>query len=85
MSITLHPKQMAWLESHVASGGFSSIEEAALHLIDERIAELEALEEDDFAWAKPYVEEAEAQIANGKFISLEEHEARVAAYLALAL
>jgi hypothetical protein len=46
MPITLTPEREAWLQSHVATGAFASIEEAARRLIDERIAERE-LEEDD--------------------------------------
>jgi antitoxin ParD1/3/4 len=62
MPITLTPDQEAWLSTHVASGAFPSIEEAARHLIDERAAE----ETDDLAWAKPYVEEARAAVARGR-------------------
>jgi hypothetical protein len=39
MPITLTPEQEAWLQSHVATGAFASIEQAARQLIDERIAE----------------------------------------------
>ena len=39
MTITLTPAQAAWIQAHVATGDFSSIEEAARRLIDERIAE----------------------------------------------
>jgi antitoxin ParD1/3/4 len=38
MTITLDPEQEAWLKSRVASGDFASVEEAARHLIDDRIA-----------------------------------------------
>jgi antitoxin ParD1/3/4 len=44
--------------ARVASGDFSSVEEAARQLLDERIAERMAEENDDLAWAKPYVDEA---------------------------
>jgi antitoxin ParD1/3/4 len=39
MSITLTPEQEAWIQAHVATGDFASIEEAARQLIAERIAE----------------------------------------------
>jgi antitoxin ParD1/3/4 len=81
MRITLTPEQEAWLQSHVASGAFASIEEAARQLIDERIAERE-LEEDDLAWVKPLVDEGLAALERGEFMSLEEHKARNAARLA---
>jgi hypothetical protein len=38
MTITLTLEQEAWLKAHVAHGDFSSIEEAARQLIDERMA-----------------------------------------------
>jgi antitoxin ParD1/3/4 len=82
MPITLTPDQEAWLSAHVASGAFSSIEEAARHLIDERIAERAAEQTDDLAWAKPYVEEARAAVARGEFCSFEQYQAHNAALLA---
>jgi len=51
-------------------------------LIDDRIAELAETGDDDMAWAKPYVDEARADMARGDVITLEEHRARNAARLA---
>jgi antitoxin ParD1/3/4 len=82
MTITLNPEQEAWLETRVASGDFTSVEAAARQLIDERIAERALEEGDDLAWAKPYIDEALAEIARGEEITLEEHKARNAARLA---
>jgi antitoxin ParD1/3/4 len=82
MTITLKPEQEAWLASHVANGDFPSIEDAARQLIDERIAERAAILADDLAWAKPYVDEAMAEVARGDVISREEHDARTEARLA---
>ena len=83
MSITLTPEQEAWIKAHIATGDFASIEEAARQLIDDRIAELAAEDDDDdMAWAKPLVDEARAAIARGEFVSLEEHKAHNAALLA---
>jgi antitoxin ParD1/3/4 len=82
MAITLTPEQESWLQAHVASGDFASIEEAARQLIDERIAERAAEESDDLAWAKPHVDEARAAVARGEFVTLEEHKAYNAALLA---
>lgn len=82
MTISLTPEQQAWLHAHVARGDFSSIEEAARQLIDERIAERAIEEGDDLAWAKPYVDEALAEIERGEFLTLEEHRARNAVRLA---
>jgi antitoxin ParD1/3/4 len=81
MTITLTPEQQEWLAAHVAAGDFASVEDAARQLIDERIAERE-IENDDMAWAKPYVDEALAQVERGEVITLEEHEARNDARLA---
>lgn len=81
MTITLTPEQQALLNTYVARGDFSSIEEAARQLIDERIAERAAEEGDDLAWAKPYVDEARLAVANGDVLTLDEHKARNAARL----
>jgi antitoxin ParD1/3/4 len=82
MPITLTPEQEAWLQAHVASGDFASVEDAARQLIDERIAERASEETDDLAWAKPYIDEARAAVARGEFVSLEQHRAHNAALLA---
>ena len=82
MPITLTPKQEAWIKAHVAIGDFTSVEEAARQLIDDRIAELDHDENDDMAWAKPHVDQARADIARGDVLTLEEHRARNAARLA---
>ena len=82
MLITLTPEQEAWLQAHVATGDFASIEEAARQLIDERITELATEDDDDMAWAKPLIDEARAAIARGEVMTLEEHRARNAARFA---
>ena len=85
MTITLTPKQEAWIKAHVASGEFASIEDAARQLIDDRIAELalgEGDEPDDLAWAKPLVDEGLAALERGEVITLDEHRARNKARLA---
>ena len=82
MSISLTPEQQASLAALVERGEFGSIEEAARQLIDERIAERMAEESDDLAWAKPYVDEALAEVARGEVMTLEEHQPRNAARLA---
>jgi antitoxin ParD1/3/4 len=79
MPITLTPDQEAWLQARVATGGFASIEEAARQLIDERIAEIAAEDDDDLEWARPLLDEARASIARGDVLTLEEHRARNAA------
>ncbi len=82
MTITLNPDQEARIRKRVASGDFSSVEEAARQLIDEALAERALDENDDMEWAKPYVDEALAEVERGEEMSLEEHKARNAARLA---
>lgn len=82
MQIALTSEQQTWLRTHVARGDFASVEDAARQLLDERIAERTAEESDDLAWAKPRVDEALAEISRGEGQTLEQHNARVAAYLA---
>jgi antitoxin ParD1/3/4 len=81
ITVTLTPEQEAWLQAHVTTGDFASVEEASRRLIAERIAELTP-EDDDLEWVKPVLEQARADIARGDVISLEEHKARNAARLA---
>ena len=68
MNISLPKEQLEWLEAQVAAGHFASIDEA----LAIAVADLKALSEDDFAWAKPYVDEARASIARGDVLSGEE-------------
>ena len=82
MTITFDPDQEEWLAARVASGEFASVEEAARQLIAERIAERALEDGDDMEWAKPYVEEALAEVERGDVIPLEQHEARNDARLA---
>jgi antitoxin ParD1/3/4 len=39
-------------------------------------------DDEDLAWAKPYVDEALAAVARGEVMSLDEHKKRIAALLA---
>jgi antitoxin ParD1/3/4 len=82
MSVSLTPEQEAWFHAHVARGDFASVADAVRQLIDERIAERAAEESDDLAWAKPYMDEALADVARGKVLTRQEHEARMDALLA---
>lgn len=80
--VLLSPEHQAWIETHVERGEFASIDDAVRQLLDERIAERTVEEGEDLAWAKPYVDEARAEVARGDVIGLEEHRARNAARLA---
>jgi antitoxin ParD1/3/4 len=68
MNISLPKEQLEWLEAEVAAGHFSSIDEA----LTIAVAELKALQDDNLAWAKPYVEEARAEVARGETIQGDE-------------
>jgi antitoxin ParD1/3/4 len=74
MNITLPPEQQKWLEAEVKAGRFASVEDA----LATAVAELMGSEQDDLAWAKPYVEEARASVARGDVISGEEFFERLA-------
>jgi antitoxin ParD1/3/4 len=78
MTITLTPEQIAWIDAHVARGGFPSTEAAVRQLIDERIAE-RSIEDGDLSWAKRLVDEAVAEAERSDVIGLDKHKARNAA------
>jgi antitoxin ParD1/3/4 len=82
MTIMLKPEQEAWLAARVARGDYTSVEEAARQLLDERIAERVAEDGDDLAWARADVEQARAEQAQGDVMSLDEHRSRNKARLA---
>jgi Transposase len=65
-----------------ATGGeFTSVDDAARQLIDERIAE-RMIEEDGLAWARPMVDQARAAVARGEVMALASHKTRMKAVLA---
>jgi antitoxin ParD1/3/4 len=74
----LTTEQEAWLTAHIESGEFASPEDAFAQLIDARMAD----ETDDMAWAKPHIEEAEAEFKRGEFLTLDEHLAQTEAQFA---
>jgi len=78
MNIKLSPEQAQWLEARIADGQFDSPEQAVRQMIAERMA----FEGDNFAWAKPYVDEARGAIARGEVVSLDEAIADIDAHLA---
>ena len=80
MTITLTPEQQAWIDVHVAQGKYLSVEDAARRLLDDAITSRE-IEDDDLSWAKPYVEEAKAEVDRGETMSAEESRAELFAFL----
>ena len=73
MNITLPADQRKWLEDEIAAGRFESIDDA----LAAAVAELMSIDEDDLAWAKPYVEKARASVARGAVIGGEEFFSRL--------
>jgi Arc/MetJ-type ribon-helix-helix transcriptional regulator len=73
MNVVLPPEQRKWLEAQVAAGRFASIDEA----LSVAVADLMAIESDDLAWAKPYVDRAFESVERGDVISGEEFFARL--------
>lgn len=82
MTITLTPEQRDWIEGHVASGEFASVENAARRLLDERIAERELEAFGDISWMKPLVDEALAEVERGEVMSLQNLKMRMSARVA---
>jgi antitoxin ParD1/3/4 len=77
VAITLTPEQEAWVATRVAKGEFASPEAAVRRLIDASMADYASIVQDDLAWAKPYVEEAIAQVDRGEVVALEEYDAHM--------
>jgi antitoxin ParD1/3/4 len=73
MNIVLPPAQQKWLEARIAKGEFASVEDAVQQMIAERMA----IETDDLAWARHYVDEARTAAAHGDVMTIEEHRARM--------
>jgi len=79
MKVALPPEQMKWLEAEVSAGHFSSVDDA----MAAAVAELMSAHDDDFAWAKPYVEQARASVERGDVISGQEFFERLESKLSL--
>jgi Arc/MetJ-type ribon-helix-helix transcriptional regulator len=77
MTITLTPEQQKRLEAAVAAGQFASVEEAVRWAVDQLAVD----DLGDLSWAKPYLDEARAQIARGESHSVEEVFAETDAWL----
>jgi Arc/MetJ-type ribon-helix-helix transcriptional regulator len=79
MTITLTPEQQKRLEAAVAAGQFASVEEAVRWAVDHLVVPDDGL--GDLSWAKPYLDEARAEIARGETFSPEEVFAETDAFL----
>jgi Arc/MetJ-type ribon-helix-helix transcriptional regulator len=78
MTITLTPEQQKRLEAAVAAGQFASVEEAVRWAVDQLVTTDDL---GDLSWAKPYLDEARAEIARGETLSPEEVFAETDAWL----
>ncbi len=78
MNIVLPPEQERWLNARIAEGQFASPEAAVQQIIAERMA----LEADDFAWARPYVDEARLAAVRGEVAPVDDAIADIDAHLA---
>jgi hypothetical protein len=78
MNIFLPPEQERWLNARIAEGHFTSPDAAVQQMIAERMA----FEADDFAWARPYVDEARAAVMRGEVVPLDDAIADIDAHLA---
>ena len=67
MTIHVRPDLAAILEKQVAAGHFDTVEEALEAAI--LGLEIDAASDDDLAWAKPFLAEADKAIAEGRTLS----------------
>jgi antitoxin ParD1/3/4 len=78
MNIFFPPEQERWLNARIAEGQFTSPDAAVQQMIAERMA----FEADDFAWARPYVDEARAAVMRGEVVPLDDAIADIDTHLA---
>lgn len=64
MSVTLKPEQRAWLERQVKDGNLPSVEDG----VEQAVADMIAITEDDLGWAKGYVDAARADAEAGNVV-----------------
>jgi Arc/MetJ-type ribon-helix-helix transcriptional regulator len=73
----LLPEQMQWLKAQVAAGQYPSIEEGIRAAVDLAQHLDDDIQDEDLDWAKPYIEEALAEMKAGKGIPADEVFARL--------
>ncbi len=81
MPVILTPQLEEWIAARVAEGEFDSIEDGVRQLLEERVADRET-EADDFAWAKPLVDEGLADIENGDIVTADKFARRTTEMIA---
>ena len=65
MPVILKPEQQAWLERQVKDGNLPSVEDG----VQQAVADMMAITEDDLAWAKSYVDAARTDVEAGNVVS----------------
>ena len=73
MKIELNKEHEKWLRAQVASGRFTSLDQAVAEALDI----LMSANDDDLAWAKPLVAEGIAQLDRGEAIDAVEVFSRI--------
>jgi predicted transcriptional regulator len=73
MPVTLKPEQQAWLERQVKDGTLPSVEDG----VQQAVADMMVITEDDLAWAKGHVDAARADVEAGKVVPAAEVIARL--------
>ncbi len=68
MNVHLSPEHRKWLSDQVSAGTFASVDEALAWAIQGMIP----VADDAMAWARPYLEKADASLARGEGISGDE-------------
>jgi antitoxin ParD1/3/4 len=76
MQIQLTKEHEDWLRTQVAAGRYPSLEDAVADAIDSL-----KQEDEDFAWAKPLVDEGIAELDRGETVAAEVVFARIEARL----
>jgi hypothetical protein len=68
MNLHLSPTHEQWLSEQVSRGTFASVDDALAWAIEGVMH----LADDDLAWARPYLQKAEASLAHGEGIPGDE-------------
>ena len=84
IALKLTPTQEAWIETAVARGDFAPPDEALSSIIDNGIVAFETLpdndlDDDELAYVRAKLAEADESLAKCKTLTLEEHRQRMAA------
>lgn len=79
MNIRLKPDTEEWLKAQVAEGRYESVEDAVEMLVVDAKLNQAILDNQDWSWAKPYIDEGLAALEAGDVFPAEEVYARLRA------